>query len=123
MAHKIRNAQTLQAKSKTHNITYIAERNNVDHFTIESGSSGSLYRVTINNNMEAPHYGCTCRWSEFQPQGMSVACSHVQKVVSYVASETGYKVKVRLTTDDTTHLHRKEFPIGDTNVKVTLRRD
>ena len=122
MAHKIVNVNRLQGKSKTHNIRFLRESNGIEQFVVTSGSSGNKYRVTHNNNHGSPEWGCTCPWSEYQPQGSSIACSHVQKVVDYTIKNAGYRtMKVRLTTEDTKHLHRKEIKINH-NVKVTVRK-
>lgn len=121
MAKNIVNVNKLQAKSKTHNIAFVRESGSTDYFRVESGSSGEFYTVTHSKDDNSPAWGCNCKWAEYQPQGSSVACSHVQKVVAYLAAEKGYTIKVRLVDEDTKHLHRKEDHINH-NVKFTLRK-
>jgi len=109
---RITNVKAVAKKSKTHTVYQESETT----FQVTSGASGSTYEVTTE-----PVHRCNCRWGQFTKRGKPVACSHVQKVVKFLASARGYKATARSQDDSLGSLHRKNLLIGN-GVVFTLRR-
>lgn len=109
----MRNAKNLQKKSKSHQVTQLTATT----YTVKSGSSGSVYTVTLQNQGGR----CTCDWQKYRKAGQPSACSHVISVYNHIAEWTGRKVSAWSSEEDAKRQHRPTLDIGD-GITLTTRQ-
>lgn len=93
----MRNAKTLQFKSRKHQVTQDAPAG----FTVTSGSSGKEYRVILNGIAT-----CSCDWGKFRKAGSTCGCSHVVSVFNHLTEQAGHKVSAWSSQEDAKRQHR-----------------
>ena len=98
----ITNLPAVAAKAKTHQVNQVSG----NHFTVVSGASDALYHIRLT-----PYATCSCEWAKYRPAGTPCGCSHVQAVVSYVASQEGYGATARPAHEDTRPPYTGKFII------------
>ena len=121
MTRKIRNVKQLQKKRKMHQV----ERVGVNSYHVTSGTSGKVYKVTVQNQARdgAVRYGgafCSCKWGQYRPgsDGRS-GCSHVMAVFEALDAER--KTSAWGSSQDAKRQHRPITVIGD-GVILTSRK-
>lgn len=114
MSNQIRNAKTIQSKSRQHAVRHIA--GNV--YEVVSATSGSRY--TVRHSV----HGCTCSCNWGQHRNVSdqrSGCSHSIAAMSFVAQAAGAaNVSAWGNVADAARQHRQMMEIGD-GVVVTVR--
>lgn len=110
---QIKNAKTIQKKSRSHKVSQVS----LDHFTVESGASGSTYDVTFAS------FGpcCTCKWGEHRKASEPSACSHTVSVLNFIAEQEGRKVMVWTDPASASRQHRPTVNVGN-GVILTTRK-
>jgi hypothetical protein len=110
----IRNAKTIQNKSRMNEVHPIGE--NV--FEVVSGASGNVYQVRCSETGCI----CNCTWATHRPEDdPRSGCSHVLAVMNFIAREGGaVSVSAWTSEADAQRQHRRTMDIGD-GVLVTVR--
>lgn len=114
MSKSIKNAKTIQSKSRNHIVAHVA--GNV--YTVTSASSGNRYTVRHSEQGST----CDCNWGAYRSStDRRSGCSHVLSVVNFVAQAAGAN-SVSAWTDEAQaqRQHRRTLDIGD-GVLVTVR--
>ena len=110
---KIRNAKTIQKKSKQHDIKPLTPNT----FEVISGSSRNSYTVTIIDNGGK----CTCKWSQYRPSTDNRSgCSHVVSVFNYLEALDNRTVSAWADVESAKRQHKPMLDIGD-GVVITSR--
>lgn len=118
----IKNVKTIQAKSRTHEVTEIAP----DSYQVVSGHSGSKYQVRIISASQSPlgttHGGyCSCEWGGHRSNvDKRSGCSHVTAVYNHIAVSANRTVSAWGSKEDARRQHRPTLNIGD-GVTLTAR--
>lgn len=114
----VRQAKTLQKKSRTHEITRIGMG-----FTVKSGSSGKQYFVRITKTSKGLGATCNCKWAQCRKWAdKRSGCSHVIQVFNFLADEKAAKtVSAWKNQEDADRQHRPNFNIGD-GITLTTRK-
>lgn len=86
MAKQIKNAKTVQAKSRAHTVRHMGGGS----YEVTSGETGNTYRVFYK---EGEHSVCTCDWGKYRPN-TKCGCSHVVATAAFVAQQAMPKAKV-----------------------------
>lgn len=114
MSKQIRNAKTVQSKSRKNTVRPIGS----GRYQVVSATSGNVYDVRL----AASSGRCSCDWGKYRPAtDQRSACSHVITAMSFAAQAEGAK-SISLWTDvqDAARQHRPVVNIGD-GVLVTVR--
>lgn len=118
MSKQIKNAKTVQNKSRTHEVTFnFVNATGAAQYTVQSGTSGRKYVVRIHGDAAT----CTCKWGGYKEHNdRRSGCSHVTAVFSHIARENGSDRNVSVWTNeaDADRQHRPMMDIGD-NVILT----
>lgn len=114
MSKQIKNAKTIQSKSRTNEVHPMGN----GRYSIVSGTSGKVYSVKLNGQGGT----CTCDWAKYRPANDSRSgCSHVVTAIQFAAQEDGKNsVSVWTNEADANRQHRQIINIGD-GVLVTVR--
>jgi hypothetical protein len=107
----MRNAKAIQSKSKTHQVTQLTSTT----YEVKSGSSGSVYTVTLSNQPQ-----CSCDWGKYRKAGSPCGCSHVLSVYAYIAEWTGRKVSAWASEEDAKRQKKQVVDLGD-GITLTTR--
>lgn len=114
MSKQIKNAKTIQSKSRTNEVRPLGG----NRYQVTSGTSGSVYNVALHQ-----HGGtCTCNWAKYRPaHDQRSGCSHVIAAMNFAAQAEG-ATSVSAWTDEAQaeRQHRRTMSIGD-GVLVTVR--
>jgi hypothetical protein len=114
MSALIRNAKTLQRKSRGHTVVQTGPRT----FQVTSSTSGNVYNVFVD---PVSHVGdCTCSWGQYRRTGAGSGCSHVIAVHQHLAELAGRRVSA-WQPEDAERQHHSRYSIGD-NVILTTRK-
>jgi hypothetical protein len=114
MSKQIKNAKTIQAKSRKNEVHALGG----NRYQAVSASSGNVYDVRLTANGG----NCTCEWSKYRPaHDKRSACSHVVAAINFAAQAEGAS-SVSAWTDEAqaAKQHRRTLDIGD-GVLVTVR--
>lgn len=109
----MRNAKNLQSKSRSHQVT----QTSATTYTVKSGSSGSVYTVTLQNQGAT----CQCDWAKYRKAGQPSSCSHTISVYNHIAEWTGRKVSAWQSKEQAKKQHRPTLDIGD-GITLTTRQ-
>jgi len=115
MTTLIRNAKTIQRKSRRHRVNQTGPHT----YTVTSGTSGNVYHVYVDDDSRVAD--CTCSWGQYRRCGAGSGCSHVVAVHEYRAECEGRRVSVWADANQASRQHRPAFSIGD-GVILTTRR-
>lgn len=115
MAALIRNAKTIQRKSRSHQVKQTGPHT----YTVTSGTSGNVYHVYVDD--ESRTADCTCSWGQYRRCGAGSGCSHVIAVHEYLAECAGRRVSAWADEAAASRQHRPAFGIGD-GVILTTRK-
>lgn len=107
----MRNAKAIQSKSKTHEVT----QTSATTYTVKSGSSGSVYAVTLQNQGAT----CQCDWAKYRKAGQPSGCSHVVSVYAHIAEWAGRKISAWSSEEDAKRQHRPTLDISDGIILTT----
>lgn len=107
MTSQIKNAKTIQNKSKGHTV----KETGLHTFSVVSGTSGEEYTVT----MVGQGATCTCPWGQYRRNDdrRRSGCSHVVAVYAHLESEAGRKVSAWTDESQARRQHRPAFAIGN----------
>jgi len=100
-----RQAKSLQAKAKLHDIRPVSGRG---QWIVVSGTSGEEYVVFA---LEYGGYACTCDWSKYHRLG-SRPCSHILAVESYLESVKGRTLSYWADDESAERQHRPVERVG-----------
>jgi uncharacterized Zn finger protein len=114
MSKQIKNAKTIQSKSRTNEVKQIS----ASLYEVVSGTSGKVYKVRLAGNGGT----CTCDWAKYRPAGDNRSgCSHVVAAINFAAQVEGATSVSAWTSEaDAARQHRQTINIGD-GVLVTVR--
>jgi uncharacterized Zn finger protein len=114
MSKQIKNAKTIQSKSRTNEVHPMDN----GRYSVVSGTSGKVYSVRLNGNGGT----CTCDWAKYRPAGDNRSgCSHVVAAINFAAQVEGATSVSAWTSEaDAARQHRQTINIGD-GVLVTVR--
>jgi hypothetical protein len=122
MPRNIKNAKTVNKKSKTHDVVEVSPFT----YQVTSGSSGQTYTVKVQDNTQAGAIDftgavCDCRWGQYRPNSdPRSGCSHAQAVFAYIEKiETGKTTSAHASFDDAARQHRHMLAIGNGVILTT----
>lgn len=93
----MRNAKTIQTKSRQHQVNQIS----LDRYEVVSGTSGSRYTVRIHP--DGPR--CSCDFQIKRKSAAACACSHTLAVLNHIAQSDGRRVSAWASQDDAKRQH------------------
>lgn len=120
----MRNAKSLQAKAKNHQVASAGH----DTFTVTSGTSGSSYTVRLIPDTcpsTGPSTGsgdtsgcngaeCGCDWGKYRrASDLRSGCSHVQAVYRHIENQSVRETSTWASEEEARRQHRPTISIGD----------
>lgn len=107
MSKQIRNAKSLQSKSRTNSVEALGG----NRYEVTSGKSGKVYTVRTGSHGAT----CTCKWGQYRPaMDQRSGCSHVQAVYNHInQGERGRNAYAWNNEADAQRQKRHTLDIGD----------